>query len=149
MPHFDSNGNETWVCQKGGHICTGESHWVERGSALSAELGCHGNVCHRCFCKPTTPPKPTERNVVYWEKKTHIKTVMSAYSNDVYEKLPFRCDSPLSNKEIEIRIAGIVYKKCPPSHWGGCGYSCSVTEIHRETPTTGYAVLMHYNGIGD
>ena len=39
MPHFDANGNEEWVCQKGGHICTGPSTWVKG----------LGNVCPKCL----------------------------------------------------------------------------------------------------
>lgn len=49
MPHWDEHGREEWVCQKGGHICTGESTWVERNSPLSLELKCHGNVCEDCL----------------------------------------------------------------------------------------------------
>lgn len=50
MPHFDQAGNDTWVCQKGGHICTGESHWVEAGSQMSKDLGgVVGNVCSYCY----------------------------------------------------------------------------------------------------
>lgn len=67
MPHFDNAGNETWVCQKGGHICTGSPHWVERDSAIGKELGCHGNVCHTCFCKPRPPvpdPPAPETHVI-------------------------------------------------------------------------------------
>jgi len=41
MPHFDANGNEEWVCQKGGHICTGDSTWVKG----------LGNVCPTCMGK--------------------------------------------------------------------------------------------------
>jgi hypothetical protein len=29
MPHWDAEGREEWVCQKGAHICTGHSTWVE------------------------------------------------------------------------------------------------------------------------
>lgn len=49
MPSWDSQGREEWVCQKGGHICTGESTWVERGSAFAQRLGCSGNVCDECL----------------------------------------------------------------------------------------------------
>ena len=49
MPHFDERGREQWVCQKGGHVCTGDSTWVERGSLLASRLGCHGNVCAECL----------------------------------------------------------------------------------------------------
>lgn len=62
MPHFNETGAETWVCQKGGHICTGESHWVDRGSELSKQLGgVHGNVCHSCYTSirpPVSEPAP-------------------------------------------------------------------------------------------
>jgi hypothetical protein len=49
MPHFNHAGEQEWVCQKSGHICTGPSTWVERGSELAKQLGCTGNVCPRCL----------------------------------------------------------------------------------------------------
>jgi hypothetical protein len=50
MPHFDEQGREQWVCQKGGHICTGKSTWVEVGSELAKKLGFRGgNICDRCL----------------------------------------------------------------------------------------------------
>lgn len=50
MPHFDEEGREEWVCQKGGHICTGTSIWVEAGSEDAERLGIReGNVCRDCF----------------------------------------------------------------------------------------------------
>ncbi len=49
MPHWNAAGQEEWVCQKGGHVCTGESTWVKRGSDRAKELGCSGNVCSKCL----------------------------------------------------------------------------------------------------
>lgn len=51
MPHWNDKGEEEWVCQKGGHICTGSSKWVERGSELAWYLKCTGNVCVDCLVK--------------------------------------------------------------------------------------------------
>ena len=51
MPHWDDDGNQQWVCQRGAHICTGPSTWVEG----------EGNVCPSCLDKPKhqkQPPKP-------------------------------------------------------------------------------------------
>ncbi len=48
MPHFDDSGREEWVCQKGAHVCTGPSTWVEGV----------GNVCPRCFAPPSNAPEP-------------------------------------------------------------------------------------------
>lgn len=56
MPHWDNEGREQWVCQKGAHVCTGESIWVERGSDLARQLGCHGNVCPPCLQRGVAPP---------------------------------------------------------------------------------------------
>ncbi len=39
MPHWNSKGEEEWICQKGEHICTGPSAWI---------IGT-GNVCPRCL----------------------------------------------------------------------------------------------------
>lgn len=55
MPHFDAQGREEWVCQKGGHICTGDSTYVERDSDLSKQLGCVGNVCPTCLARAQRP----------------------------------------------------------------------------------------------
>jgi hypothetical protein len=41
MPSFDKDGNDEWVCQKCGSICTGPSTWVEG----------KGNVCDGCLAK--------------------------------------------------------------------------------------------------
>lgn len=49
MPHFDAEGREELVCQKGGHVFTGSGVWVERDSELSARLNCYGNVCNACI----------------------------------------------------------------------------------------------------
>ena len=58
MPHFNNKGEEEWVCQKGGHICTGDSTWVEKGTEFAKQMGCFGNVCERCLKKSGfTPPK--------------------------------------------------------------------------------------------
>jgi len=88
-------------------------------------------------------------NALHYGRKTHLKTVMAAYSNDVYEQVPFTCAAGLSDLDVRSKITSAVYKRFKPSHYGGCGYSCSVSEFQRLTPTTGHVVLMHYHGIGD
>jgi len=88
-------------------------------------------------------------NALHLKDRTHIKTVMSSWSNDSYEKIPFTCDSNLSDSIVRGRLCVAVKKRHPSSHFGGCGYSCDISEFHRETPTTGFIVLMHYQGIGD
>ena len=92
------------------------------------------------------------KTALLFGRLTHLRTEMASYSNDVYEKLPFTlsdADAKLPDVELKNRIGSVIYKKYPPKHWGGCGYSCRVDEFVRETPTTGYVVLMHYHGIGD
>lgn len=51
MPHFNEQGQEEWVCQRGAHVCTGRSTWVERGSDEAKTLGCHGSICDDCLAK--------------------------------------------------------------------------------------------------
>lgn len=63
MPHFNSRGEDTWVCQKGAHICSGQSTWVDRDSEIAKRIGCHGNVCKSCLLKAldeTTAPATDE-----------------------------------------------------------------------------------------
>lgn len=65
MPHFDSQGREEWICQRGAHICTGKLTWVHANSAVARRLGCHGNVCDRCIeghlhQKYVAPNKPAQ-----------------------------------------------------------------------------------------
>lgn len=55
MPYFTSDGDEQWVCQKAGHICTGHSTWIERGSEQAKVLGMFGNICDACLTKATNP----------------------------------------------------------------------------------------------
>lgn len=50
MPHFNYAGQEQWVCQKGAHVCTGASTWVEGV----------GNVCSDCLPNTIAPPKKME-----------------------------------------------------------------------------------------
>lgn len=91
-------------------------------------------------------------NALHYEKKTHLETKMEAYSNDVYEKVPFTLDAAtakLPEQDIKNKIHSGVYARFKPSCRAGCGYSCSMVEFVRETPTTGFVVLMHYFGIGD
>ncbi len=47
MPHWDEQGREEWVCQRGAHVCTGVSVWAE--GALQRAIGCCGNVCLGCL----------------------------------------------------------------------------------------------------
>jgi hypothetical protein len=88
-------------------------------------------------------------NKLHYGKKTHLKTVMAAYSNDTYEQVPFSCDPKLPDQDVKNRIHTALYWRFKPSHFGGCGYSCSMTEFHRTSPTGGHVVIMHYQGIGD
>lgn len=46
MPHWNAKGEEEWVCQKGAHICTGPSTWIEG----------LGNICEACSIIPTVVP---------------------------------------------------------------------------------------------
>jgi hypothetical protein len=48
MPHWDSEGRQQWVCQKGAHICTGKPIWVEGV----------GNVCSKCHAGTKQPQSP-------------------------------------------------------------------------------------------
>lgn len=64
MPHFSESGQEQWVCQKGGHICTGESTWVKEGTPLAKQLGCYGNVCGRCLPKPKSINETTVTPII-------------------------------------------------------------------------------------
>lgn len=88
-------------------------------------------------------------NSLHYAKAEHLKTVQSAWSDDRYEKVPFSCDPRLTDGDVRDRISSAIYKKFPPRHYAGCGYSCSVSEFHRERPDGGHVVLMHYQGIGD
>ena len=55
MPHWNDKGEEEWVCQKGAHVCTGKSTWVEG----------LGNVCDACLAAGG------ERAKTYPRRKTH------------------------------------------------------------------------------
>ncbi len=70
MPHFNEDGDATWLCQRCAMVYTDKFHstWVDRGTELAATLGCHGNVCDNCLpgnmfdralervCKPEWTP---------------------------------------------------------------------------------------------
>lgn len=88
-------------------------------------------------------------NVIHLGRRKTIKTEQAAYSDNVYESAPFTCDADLSHEELTDRIINALYRKFPPSHFGGCGYSCSLNEVKREAPTSGTITFMHYHGIGD
>ena len=89
------------------------------------------------------------KNKLMYGKKKHLETKMSPYSDDVYEEVPFTCQAHLKNEELHQRISAAIYKRFPPRHFAGCGYSCCVSKLTRETPVSGKVVLMHYHGIGD
>lgn len=89
------------------------------------------------------------KNVLHYDKKAHMKTVQEAYSDDVYELVPFSCEARLSDTIVRSRIALALYKKFPPSHHAGCGYACNLIDFTRTSPTGGTVVIKHYNGIGD
>ena len=86
---------------------------------------------------------------IHYGRKIHLRTKMSAWSNDVFEKVPFSSDPNLSDEALQNRIRGAIYKRFKPSHHAGCGYSCEVEEVVRDTPSSGHIVLFHYFGIGD
>lgn len=88
-------------------------------------------------------------NVLHLGRTKNIKTEQASYSDNVYDSIPFTCEAHLTDEELAQRIRKAIHKKFPPSHFGGCGYSCSILESHRETPTSGHIVVMHYHGIGD
>ena len=88
-------------------------------------------------------------NRIHLNTRKHLRTEMSPYSNDRYESLEFTCDAELTDSELHNRLASAIHATHPPSHWGGCGYSCSVSKVVRETPTSGHIEIMHYQGIGD
>ena len=88
-------------------------------------------------------------NAIHYGRKTHLRTDMAAYSDNVYESVPFTCSARLSDEDLQRRVSGAIYKRFKPSHYAGCGYSCTVQEVVRETPTTGHIVIMQYQGIGD
>lgn len=89
------------------------------------------------------------KNKLYYDKKEHIKTIMSPYSDDTLEKVPFSCDPKLSDEKLKSRISSAIVKRFKPRHYAGCGYSCHVHEFKRESPSSGYVILFHYQGIGD
>ena len=93
--------------------------------------------------------KVKTKNVLHYGQARHLKTVMASYSNDRYEEVPFECDPKLTDAELANRLHRAVYERFPPSHFGGCGYSCSVTKVNRTAPNSGTVELMHYQGIGD
>jgi len=88
-------------------------------------------------------------NVLHLARLTTIKTEQASYSDNVYDSIPFTCEASLTDSELGCRIGQAIHKRFPPSHFGGCGYSCSLLEVNRETPTNGNIVIMHYHGIGD
>ena len=49
MPHWNDKGEQEWVCQKGAHVCTGSSKWIDRDSEAGIILKVHGNVCVDCL----------------------------------------------------------------------------------------------------
>lgn len=95
MPHFNAQGQDTWVCQKGGHICSGHSTWIDRGSDLAKQIGCHGNVCQSCLQKavaviPAAVNEPTE---------PPVKPPMSLHEYCSYES-----GFPRGSRELENYI---------------------------------------------
>jgi len=82
-------------------------------------------------------------NAIHYGKKTHLRTERAAWSNNVYESVPFTCSAKLSDRTVKDQIAGAVYKRFKSKS------SCSVSEFVRETPTSGHVVLLHYYSIGE
>lgn len=99
--------------------------------------------------KTATKAAPKALNAIHFAERKHLKTEMSSYSNDHYEEIPFSCDPKLSDEKLKERLGIAVYNKFKPSHFGGCGYSCTLTEVNRTAPNKGTITLMHYCGIGD
>lgn len=88
-------------------------------------------------------------NAIHYGKKEHIETKMEAWSNDTYERVPFTCDAKLDDNQLRSRLGNAICKRFKPSHFGGCGYSCNIVEVKRESKTSGFIVIKHYHGIGD
>ena len=86
-------------------------------------------------------------NALHYAKRVSLGIVVNSWSNDTTERIPFSCDSNLDDTTVKNRIFVAVKKKHPSSHFGG-GYSCDMTKFVRETPTSGYVELFHYQGIG-
>ena len=94
---------------------------------------------------------------LYFERTVHLRVEQNSYSDDHYELVPFTLspkDTNLPDDVLRNRIASAVHKKYKPSHRGGCGYSCSLDTVYRETANTGradmgFVILSHYHGTGD
>jgi hypothetical protein len=74
MPSFTATGQEEWVCQRGGHICTGESTWVDG----------EGNVCPACFVETKDAGDDSEPLQFYQSIVTHngLFTIKSIRTGD-------------------------------------------------------------------
>lgn len=91
----------------------------------------------------------TRKSALLIKERKTTKTVQAAYSDDVYEDLPFVCDPFLSDAELETRLYKAIGKLHPSKQFGGCGYACHVERIVRTSPWKGKLELKHYHGIGD
>lgn len=65
MPHFDANGNEEWVCQLGGHVCTGLSVWIEG----------RGNACVECIARELPAPLQGYQSLLTHNGKFTVKSL--------------------------------------------------------------------------
>jgi hypothetical protein len=85
--------------------------------------------------------------------RKHLRTEQCSYSDNSYYEVEFTCESrlglPENRSELWQRLQNAITKWCPPSHFGGCGSSWTLKEIHLEGPNGGKYVMMHYGGIGD
>lgn len=93
--------------------------------------------------------KAKPANALLVSTRKHLYTKQCAWSDDVYERIDFRCDPKLTDRELSNRLSSAIYKLHPSKHSAGRGYSCDVREVHRDKPDGGHIVIRHYCGIGD
>jgi hypothetical protein len=89
-------------------------------------------------------------NLIHISKKVLLRTEQAAYSDNAYYTVPFTVTAEtVKEGNLWSRLQNAISKKFPPSHFGGCGSSWSVSNITMDTETTGHFELKHYAGIGD
>lgn len=95
------------------------------------------------------PIEPEVKLILFPADSFDSEWKMASWSNDHYESIPFVCEPGLSDSELANAVYRGISKRFPPSHFGGCGYSCTPVKVVREEPTVGYVKVSHYHGIGD
>jgi hypothetical protein len=81
-----------------------------------------------------------------WETEKHLLTEMRSYSDDSYYAVEFVAPDDCDDIAVDSALAAELYKKRPPSHFGGCRSSWTLMTVDRSTMT---ATIVHYAGIGD